>query len=74
MFSQPIVLGDDPFAWGDDSALGKDMTSLEEQLLCPICSEYQENPFHLKCGHSFCSMCIRKTLRRNPQPRYSDKL
>jgi hypothetical protein len=47
------------YDWPNNS-LGKKLTALEESLLCPICSGHYENPQVLNCGHSFCSICIRK--------------
>jgi hypothetical protein len=55
----------DPFDWPTNNENGRQLRLLEESLLCPICSEYFENPHSINCGHSFCSMCIRKHLDRN---------
>lgn len=38
------------------------MDGLEGSLNCPICSDLFVNPFSLRCGHSFCSLCIRKHM------------
>ncbi|CEL99546.1 unnamed protein product [Vitrella brassicaformis CCMP3155] len=35
---------------------------LEQQLRCQICQQYMEAPVSLKCGHVFCSLCIRRTI------------
>ncbi|QDZ18021.1 RING/FYVE/PHD-type zinc finger protein [Chloropicon primus] len=36
---------------------------LEEALRCPICGDFMENPVAVEeCGHSFCSLCIRRNL------------
>jgi hypothetical protein len=45
-----------------DSTLGQNLEVFEEQLRCPICQDFYDNPQILKCGHSFCSLCIRKHL------------
>ena len=50
------------------SACGGKLKALEESILCPICGEFFENPHSLKCGHSFCSVCIRKHLDRSINP------
>jgi len=54
----------DPYEW-PKSAIGSKLTILEQSLVCGICSEFFENPHVLNCGHSFCSLCIRKHLDRN---------
>lgn len=48
--------------WSDlpDATLSKHLDAFETNLLCPICSELFENPQVLKCGHSFCSLCLRR--------------
>ena len=33
---------------------------MEAGLQCPICSDIFQNPHILNCGHSYCSLCIRK--------------
>ena len=40
------------------AVMGK-MYHLEESLLCSICQELLTNPHSLKCGHTYCSYCIR---------------
>jgi hypothetical protein len=46
--------------WPEGNALGKKFSLLEEQLRCPICDEFYGNPHMLNCGHTYCSICIRK--------------
>jgi len=48
------------YDWPGQSVLGKQLAKFEESLLCPICSGFYSNPQLLKCGHTFCSICIRK--------------
>lgn len=50
----------DVYDWPEDTPLGRKLASLEENLLCPICSGLFNNPHVLRCGHSYCSICIRK--------------
>jgi hypothetical protein len=45
-----------------DKVLGKAMEKFEDDLECPICQDLFSNPQSLKCGHSFCSLCIRRHL------------
>ncbi|KAJ3781539.1 hypothetical protein GGU10DRAFT_437243 [Lentinula aff. detonsa] len=35
---------------------------LDSSLRCTICSEFFDGPVTLKCGHCFCSLCIRQSL------------
>jgi len=39
--------------------------NLEDQLRCEICRSFLDAPMALKCGHVFCSCCIRKFLELN---------
>lgn len=50
----------DVYDWPEDTPVGRKLASLEENLLCPICSGLFNNPHVLRCGHSYCSICIRK--------------
>lgn len=54
----------DPYEW-PKTPIGSKLSILEQSLVCGICSEFYENPHALTCGHSFCSLCIRKHLDRN---------
>lgn len=54
----------DPYEW-PKGGIGSKLSLLEQSLVCGICSEFFENPHVLNCGHSFCSLCIRKHLDRN---------
>ncbi len=52
--------GDD-VDWPLDHKLGRKADQLEEDMHCPICTDFYDNPhLLLTCGHSFCSICIRK--------------
>ena len=62
---------DDEVDWPVDQPLGRKMDILQECLLCPICQDFFTNPQMLKCGHTYCSLCIQRhcdsTLNRtNP--------
>ena len=48
--------------WSISTAIGRRMNSLEKSLMCPICSDFLQNPHFLPCGHAFCSHCIRVQL------------
>lgn len=41
-------------------SLGKKLDCFQDQLCCPICNELYKNPEMLKCGHTYCSLCIRR--------------
>ncbi len=43
-----------------ESVLGQKFDSFEQNLMCPICQGHYNNPQILNCGHSYCSICIRK--------------
>ncbi|XP_036136639.1 E3 ubiquitin-protein ligase TRIM4 isoform X1 [Molossus molossus] len=34
---------------------------LQEELTCPICLEYFEDPVSMECGHNFCRSCLRRS-------------
>jgi hypothetical protein len=44
------------------TTLGKELNIFEENLRCPCCGEFFNNPVSLNCGHVYCSECIRKHL------------
>ena len=48
--------------WPEGVEIGKKFSMLEESLQCPICGDFLNNPMMLKCGHTYCSLCIRKHL------------
>ncbi len=55
-------MGDfDIYDW-PQSGLGKKLAALEETMQCLICGDLYDNPHILGCGHSYCSICIRKHL------------
>ncbi|KAM5332168.1 E3 ubiquitin-protein ligase TRIM4 isoform 2-T2 [Glossophaga mutica] len=37
---------------------------LQEELSCPICLEYFQDPVSLECGHNFCRRCLRYSLEQ----------
>ena len=44
------------------TTFGRKMSNFEDHLRCPICCEFFDNPMALRCGHSYCSECIRRHL------------
>lgn len=54
------VSHDEAMDFDADHPLSSKLSALQEHLLCPICNAFFNNPLILKCGHSFCSLCIRK--------------
>jgi len=64
--------GSDGYDWPEDIPIGRKLASLEENLLCPICSGLFNNPHVLRCGHSYCSICIRKHFDANLNRTSSD--
>jgi len=56
---------------GPSSEAGKvarNLQALESEYRCEICSSFFESPVSLKCGHTFCSMCIDSHLRAKNGP------
>ncbi|PAV23316.1 dna repair [Pyrrhoderma noxium] len=39
------------------------LRKIDESLRCRICGEIFDAPMTLQCGHSFCSVCVRRSLR-----------
>jgi primosomal protein N' len=39
---------------------------LDEELSCPICSEYYREAITVPCGHTFCRECLIKSTREKP--------
>ncbi|KAF3923955.1 hypothetical protein ABW21_db0200293 [Orbilia brochopaga] len=50
----------DPTDWLKTSVPG--LQALETSLRCSVCKEYFNAPMITSCGHTFCSLCIRKYL------------
>lgn len=44
-----------------------DESSLDELLICDICYQPFVQPLDLKCGHTFCSVCIERHLTEKEQ-------
>ncbi|KAJ3109447.1 Peptidyl-prolyl isomerase cwc27 [Phlyctochytrium planicorne] len=40
------------------------LSFFEDQLRCPICSEFFDTPSFLPCRHAFCSVCIRRHMSK----------
>ncbi|XP_055974842.1 tripartite motif-containing protein 75-like [Sorex fumeus] len=34
------------------------LTTLQVEIICPVCLEYFKNPLTINCGHNFCASCI----------------
>lgn len=43
------------------------LNQLEEVLQCKICQEIMSGSVILPCGHSFCSLCIRRAIKGSEQ-------
>lgn len=50
------------YDWPEGNSLAQKLAILEQDLICPICQSFFNNPQILICGHSYCSICIRKHL------------
>lgn len=59
MFKSEKESDSDAYDWPDTS-LGRKINALEDSMMCPICQGHYNNPQLLNCGHTFCSICIRK--------------
>ena len=62
-FEAPRAMTSDVYEW-PKSSLGKRLKTVEESLVCMICSDFYSNPHSLFCGHTFCSLCIRTHFDR----------
>jgi hypothetical protein len=51
-------------------ALGAQMASFEGNLRCPICSELVKAAMTARCGHAFCSACVREWLGRSTDTKF----
>lgn len=38
--------------------------SVDESLVCPLCSKVLESPVRGRCGHTFCAPCLQTAARR----------
>ncbi|KIY66055.1 hypothetical protein CYLTODRAFT_491794 [Cylindrobasidium torrendii FP15055 ss-10] len=45
-----------------ESSTAPGLRALDNALRCTICKELFSGPVSLRCGHSFCSQCIRQAL------------
>lgn len=50
--------------WPNNSSI---FQKLESVMCCPICKELIQGAVILPCGHSYCSLCIRKFLEYNEE-------
>lgn len=66
------MITSDIYEW-PKNPLGDKLRQLEESFTCPICCDFLDNPQSLKCGHSFCSICINKHLDRRINPQTFEK-
>lgn len=58
--------------WPENS-LGKKFQDLERNFRCLICRDIYENPQILNCGHTYCSLCIRRHLDHALNSNNSDR-
>jgi hypothetical protein len=59
------------FDWPDNQ-IGNKLELFADLLSCPICKDFFSNPQMLKCGHSFCSLCINKYFDKTINRKVSD--
>ncbi|KAK0458547.1 uncharacterized protein EV420DRAFT_364248 [Desarmillaria tabescens] len=50
-----------------DVATAPGLRTLDNALRCPICCELFSGPVTLRCGHCFCSLCIRGSLAQKQE-------
>ncbi|KAK0474877.1 hypothetical protein IW261DRAFT_531118 [Armillaria novae-zelandiae] len=50
-----------------DIATAPGLRTLDSALRCPICCELFSGPVSLRCGHCFCSLCIRGSLAQKQE-------
>ncbi|KAK0225127.1 hypothetical protein EDD85DRAFT_221008 [Armillaria nabsnona] len=50
-----------------DIATAPGLRTLDSTLRCPICCELFSGPVTLRCGHCFCSLCIRGSLAQKQE-------
>lgn len=50
-----------------DQSKVPELTALDTLLRCDICKEFYTSPVLSNCGHSFCSLCIRRYLVNDPK-------
>ncbi|XP_006875753.1 PREDICTED: E3 ubiquitin-protein ligase TRIM31-like [Chrysochloris asiatica] len=43
-------------------ASSQDLIRLQEEMICPICSDILQDPVTIDCGHNFCHGCIIKNV------------
>ena len=56
------------YIWLDWSSVTTHMFFFISHLdkICPICLDEFTNPKHTKCGHQFCSGCLKEALKHDP--------
>lgn len=52
-----------------DTMISKE-ESMSLALECSICLSFIVEPVTISCGHSFCKMCLVKTLRKHKKKWY----
>lgn len=64
----------DPTDWNGTSLRG--LAQVESPMRCQVCKEFMTTPMITSCGHTFCSVCIRRCLANDglcPACRSSDQ-
>ncbi|KAL7753606.1 E3 ubiquitin-protein ligase rad18 [Sorochytrium milnesiophthora] len=55
---------DDPSDWPQNC---RSVAALDTALRCPVCMDLYKTPMQTRCGHHFCSVCIRERILANAE-------
>ena len=50
------------FKKGNNNILNNNITNTNNNLICNICFDSMNNKYNLKCGHSYCKICIKNLI------------